>query len=69
MRHKFVSFLKQYQLNLKQDLAKFVLVDSVKAQEMRHRFSRFFKIKNRTGPDRTETGRFDSVSVFFSKKK
>ena len=26
-------------------------------------------LKSRTGPDRTETGRFDSVSVFFSKKK
>jgi len=36
-----------------------------------YRFSRFFEIKNRTGPDRT--GRFDLVSVrfrfLFSKKK
>ncbi|KAJ6903884.1 hypothetical protein NC651_021145 [Populus alba x Populus x berolinensis] len=39
MRHKFVSFLKQDQFNLKQDLAKFVLLDGDKAQEMRHRFS------------------------------
>ncbi|KAJ6989952.1 hypothetical protein NC653_018455 [Populus alba x Populus x berolinensis] len=30
MRHKFVLFLKQYQLNLEQDLAKFVLFDSDK---------------------------------------
>ena len=66
MRHKFVSFLKQYQLNLKQDLAKFVLVDSVKAQEMRHRFSRFFKIKNRTGPKPVGLTRF---RFFFFKKK
>jgi len=62
MRHKFVSFLKQDQFNLKQDLAKFVLFDGDKAQEMRHRFSRFFEIKNRT-----ETGRFDSVLVFLKK--
>jgi len=39
MRDKFVSFLKQDQFNLKQDLAKFVLFDGDKAQEMRHRFS------------------------------
>ncbi|KAJ6980531.1 hypothetical protein NC653_028358 [Populus alba x Populus x berolinensis] len=50
MRHKFVSFLKQDQLNLKQDLAKFVLFDNDKA--LRHRFYRFFEIKNQTGPDR-----------------
>ncbi|KAJ6986725.1 hypothetical protein NC653_020068 [Populus alba x Populus x berolinensis] len=31
MRHKFVLFLKQYQLNLKQDLVRFVLFDSDKA--------------------------------------
>ncbi|KAJ6909207.1 hypothetical protein NC652_020247 [Populus alba x Populus x berolinensis] len=51
MRHKFVLFIKQYQLNLKQDLVRFVLFDSDKVQETRHRFSRFFEIKNRTGPD------------------
>ncbi|KAJ6880767.1 hypothetical protein NC652_033963 [Populus alba x Populus x berolinensis] len=39
MRHKFVLFLKQDQFNLKQDLAKFVLFDGDKVQEMRHRFS------------------------------
>ena len=26
-------------------------------------------LKSKTEPDRTETGRFDSVSVFFQKKK
>jgi hypothetical protein len=46
MRDKFVSFLKQDQFNLKQDLAKFVLFDGDKAQEIRHRFSWFFEIKN-----------------------
>ncbi|KAJ6915956.1 hypothetical protein NC652_018582 [Populus alba x Populus x berolinensis] len=55
MRYKFVLFLKQYQLNLKQDLAKFVLFDSDKVQEMRHRFSQFFEIKNRTGSDRNQS--------------
>ncbi|KAJ6988900.1 hypothetical protein NC653_021719 [Populus alba x Populus x berolinensis] len=49
MRHKFVSFLKQDQFNLKQDFAKFVLFDGDKAQEIRIGFLGF--LKSRTEPD------------------